>query len=380
MVRVLYDGWDLVYQPNSPAAIHLLELLASQPQGVQAAIGLPGISFHPLPMEMETGETVISSVIAAPNSPSGRLRWEQQTIPNLAHTLRAGLIHSFESVALFGKCATALSPTGVDKRPITLGKRTEYPGLAERLRNAMGQGGQTGLAGLFWPADLDQLDSGQANRNRSLALPVPIHPAFKPEAGSNAQGNLSQLDLPATFVLYHGSLDQRRLSDLMLAWSWAAAAIGDNYPLVLAGMSPADQARLDQLTAEYGLERTVRSIPPLSIEELAQLYQASSVVFEPGGTAAWGNSLRLALASARPVVGLENPLSDLILGPAGYLVPLEKKPGERFRAMGAALITVVVEESLAESFVEKARQRSLGFDMQGFSSALADAYQCLAAA
>jgi len=380
MARVLFDGWDLVYRPNSPAAIHLLELLTSQPQGVQAAIGLPGGCFHQLPAAMGTDDPIVLSVVETPNSPSGKLRWEQRTIPNLAHTLRADLVHTFEAAALFGKCAAVLSPASVDKSTIPLGKRTEAPTLAERLRDALGQGGRSRLAGLFWPTDLDRLESGQPNSTPRLSLPIPIHPAFRPEAESSAQGSRSRLDLPATFVLYHGSMDQRCMSDLLAVWSWAAGAIGHDDPLLVAGMNPAEQARLDRMAAEYGLRSTVMAMPPLSMAELAQVYRASKVVLESGGAAPWGNSLRLALASARPVVGLENPMSNLILGPAGYLVPLEKKPGERFRAIGAALISVIVDEGLAESFAEKARQRSLDFDMQGFSGALSDAYERLAAA
>jgi len=373
MVRVLYDGWDLVYRPNSPAAIHLLEILASQPQDVQAAIGLPGISFHQLP------DAVVLSVVESPNSPSGRLLWEQRTIPGLAKTLKTDLIHTFEAAALFGARSVVLSPASVEKMTVPHDKRIKTRSLASRLRDASGQGGRSRLKGLFWPTDLDRLDSGKMIKPPRLSLPVPILPAFRPESRSSVWGNLSRLDLPATFVLYHDSLDQCCMRDLLAAWSWAVKAIGHDYPLLVVGMDLAEQALLNRMAAENGLEDTVRALPPLSLDELAQVYRASSLVFEPGGTAVWGNSLRLALASGRPVVGLENPLSDLILGPAGYLVALEKQPGERFRALGAALISVIVDEGLAASLAEKALQRSLSYDIMAFSTALKEAYHSLAA-
>jgi len=46
MLPILYDGWSLLYEPNAPAALHLLALLASLPSEVEAHLALPGEGCH----------------------------------------------------------------------------------------------------------------------------------------------------------------------------------------------------------------------------------------------------------------------------------------------------------------------------------------------
>jgi hypothetical protein len=38
---ILYDGWSLAYSPDSPAALHLLTLLAANPPEARPLVALP---------------------------------------------------------------------------------------------------------------------------------------------------------------------------------------------------------------------------------------------------------------------------------------------------------------------------------------------------
>jgi hypothetical protein len=77
MTNLFYDGWALVYQPNSPAALHLSTLLAAHPPEIPASIGLPGESFHSLP------EIIQQIRRPAPGTDWSRLRWAAH-LPTLA--------------------------------------------------------------------------------------------------------------------------------------------------------------------------------------------------------------------------------------------------------------------------------------------------------
>jgi hypothetical protein len=115
---------------------------------------------------------------------------------------------------------------------------------------------------------------------------------------------------------------------------------------------------LAELVSLYQLGETVRSLPELPLAALLAVFRRCGVVFHPAPLAPWGDGISLALGYARPVVAVESPWTDARLGPAAYLI----RPGESLkatsRALGAALVTVIVEESVSDGLVAKAGQRS----------------------
>jgi glycosyltransferase involved in cell wall biosynthesis len=80
--------------------------------------------------------------------------------------------------------------------------------------------------------------------------------------------------------------------------------------------------------------------------------------------------LRLALASGRPVVAADHPLADALVGPAAYLAPAGDS-----RALGAGLITVLVEEDLAGRLSQAARQRAASWRLDRFPGRLEETYR-----
>ena len=372
MARVLYDGWDLVYRPNSPAALHLLTLLEASPAGVQALAALPGEAHHPLP------PNCIAAQDAVPDTPRSRLGWEQRRLPRLAKRLDADLVHSFSGAALFSGLRQVYSPADLALSDRLAGQEHGWRGFAERLREALGEGGLRHGSALFWPQDLQRVSPERRGALPLVSLPAAVHPEFLSAAPPPNGRALATLDLPETFVLYQGSEREASLKRLLGAWTWAAGPIGEYYPLLAVGLSAAGCERFAALAAELGLEGRARCLPALSLQALAAVYRASSAIFHPEASPAWGSPLRRALACGKPLVGLDEPLSDAILGEAAYLV----KPGgtetERCRALGAALITVIVEESVAQSLSTAARRRAEQYNPERFSAALGMAYQNLA--
>ena len=86
---------------------------------------------------------------------------------------------------------------------------------------------------------MDLPDIDIAGRLEGLTPIVP--PEFKPGADLDLQKmsagyktltrQLNTLELPETFILYHGPFEMTNLEQLVESWKWAADAIGDNYPL-----------------------------------------------------------------------------------------------------------------------------------------------------
>jgi glycosyltransferase involved in cell wall biosynthesis len=212
-----------------------------------------------------------------------------------------------------------------------------------------------------------------------LRLPPILHPNFIPQSGhktgESVGGSISeslefeQLDLPETYILYHGPLEMNHLAALIQAWKWASGPISDSYPLLILGVDGETRQMLKPLAQEFDLWGSIDVLTGVSAEMLPHLYWRSAAVVHPAPASPWSGPVRLALACGRPLVAYETALIDAIVGPAAYLVP----SGDT-RALGAGVVTVVVEEQVAERLSQAARQRSANWRNDGFGQELLDGY------
>jgi len=272
--RVLYDGWPLAYQPCDPAALHLLTLLALHPPGIQPVLALPAPSLNPVP----EGVTVLLRPFA--DTPVNRLRWEQRILPRMAADSASRLLHLTAGAAsLWGRVPSVVSPTAFSEAGLLPVQERRVAGWAARLRQAAGLGGLARTSLLLWPSDLPPPETETPCR----LLPGAVHPCFRRAGDAAAQSEelfrlLAGLDLPETYILYHGPAADEDLRRLFSAWSWAAGPIGEGYPLMIVG---AAGRRLEGLQNEFELRGSVRSVPDLPVASLAALYQGCSLLFHP---------------------------------------------------------------------------------------------------
>jgi glycosyltransferase involved in cell wall biosynthesis len=382
-LTILYDGWPIARQPASPAALHLLALLSQLPPQVQPLVAMP----EPAPAWFGGAPICLQ---AAGNGPRARLLWEQFQLPRLASLLGARLLHFCGTAApLFGPAISLVSPAGY--RSITGGRTPPPSGLWARLRAACAQGGLARARALLWPADLpDPATRAPAPR---LRLPALVHPAFFPAAQpfpyhhGNTHGpplGLSGLvsearrhpgytptpqNLPEHYILYHGPGSPEHLEVLLRAWSWASAPLAEQCPLVLVGLNASTRAWLHARQAELRLEGILHALPDPVPELLPHLYRTSAALFHPAPISPWGGAVRHALAAEVPVVACDSALADALVGPAGYLAPSSEP-----RALGAALVTVIIEEKVAAQLRAAAHQRAANWQQAGFGTALLEAY------
>jgi len=371
-LRIIYDGWPLVRQPLGPAALHLLDLLAYLPSEVEPVVALPA----PPPGWLKDTPTHVHST---PDTNFARLEWEQLRLPQLARALDASLLHLTTPAApLFGQPVSVISPGSIND----LHWKGEHPALKEpkplnvRLRESLAHGGLSRVRGIFWPAGLPQPDLPA----RIFSLPQVVHPSFIPTPGPggeirddnspSAGGGLQTVDLPETYVLYHGPTSAYWLERTLQAWSWAASSIGEYYPMLLLGLDRQARGTLAGLEAKFNVSGSVRALPSLSPEDIPALYRGCSALFHPTPLSPWGGPVNSALACGKPVVATDSTLADALVGPAAYLAPLDDA-----RALGAALITVLVEEEVAEKLALAAQQQVAGWHSSAFGQELLAAYQ-----
>ncbi len=341
---ILYDGWPLVHAPLSPPAVHLLEILAALPEAVQATIALPADPPAWLPAGL--------AVKIVPTADA--LAWEQRQLPRLAKSLGADLIHLTRPTPSFSAASrTLISPAGY-------GEQTGPPGFRTRLGAALARGGLERARGLLWPADLP--DPVAAPRTFHLTPRVPPTPPASPALA----------DLPGDYYLFHGPPDERTVRRALQAWTWAAGPVGDVYRLIMAGLDNRTRTLAGELIKEYQLGETVIVLPAFSPLDLPPLYQAATAIFHPAEASPWGGAVRHALACGKPVVGIETLLTSALAGPAAYLAPA----GDT-RGLGAALISVVVKESLLAQLETAAGERRKLWGDGDFGGELMEIYRAV---
>lgn len=347
-----FDGWSLAYTPFSPAAIHLLTLLADDSDPDNFLVLLPAPTLHPLPQR-------VKGFISAEVHPThSRLLWEQSTLPRLAARAGAAGLHLVTSTpALASPIPITCSPTQWESRA-GRGNLPAWPGLSERLRRSLAAGGMHNLRRLDWPADLP-VPGG------SLPIhvqPVRAHPLFrsdrpalsKPGEFQAAQRpGLPAIDLAAApFVLYAGPTDPDSIRLLLSGWSWAFPALGDDTFLVLPNLSGAEQAALFEEAAGTDFAATLLPLQTRTLTGLAWLYRQSAAILRLGGTQPWGDPAILTLAAGRPLVALEEPYTVARVGPAAFLTPPDDP-----RLLGAALVSVITDQAVAEALMNAAQQQ-----------------------
>lgn len=360
MIRVLYDGWPLVYQPNSPEALHLMALLEQRHPELHASVALPADPPDWLPAG------AVAYVAAIQDTPRSRLIWEQISLPRLADELHADLLHlTSPHPPLFGKSRSVVSPA-----EFPTGERRT--GFVAHLREAVSSGGMANLRGLLWPEDL----SVPLLPNLSTQIySLPAEPCSDDaDEVSRSRLEAENLVLPETYILVHSPHTLLSLRRLLDAWSWAAGSIGEYYPLLLLGLDSRGRERLSRLLADYALGQSVQTLPRLHPGAIPALVQGSSAVFHPAPLPPWGSIARLALFYGKPLVASESPLADALAGQAAYLAP-ETNP----RALGAGLITVIVEVDVAQTLSQAGRERATSWGSSMFGEKLFATYAAVLA-
>lgn len=332
-----------------------MTLISNRPSSVHYTIAVPSTPPDWLPQDIHVYE------MRAADSKWSQLLWEQRVLPSIANRLAVDLLH-----------LTTPTPPLISSLPITLSP-SNYPqqrqrsGVVDRMRAALASGGMSRLSALLWPSDLPPpTDLGV----RVHTLPPIVHSGFL--ANDNKLSDLPKVgNLPETYILYQGPVDRATISRVLDVWIWADGPIGEYYPLLIAGLTHnLSKSIMEELRSRFGATGSVQTLSALNPLTLAHIYQCSTAVFNLGGMPAWENAARNALACAKPFVAASSTEIEAVVGPAAYLLPESDA-----RTLGAALIAVAVEDSLAEQLSKAARERSSAWDASRFSDALEEAYE-----
>jgi len=343
-MHLAVDGWSLIERPWSAEAFALAEWLAAMAAAdpdLRLSLIHPDGHLPPLP------EGIHLQAATLKPSDWGALRYQQRELPDLARALGADLLFIPQPAAPLASPVpvAALLHASPGPRPAS---------ALDRLRLALGAAGVAGAACRLGLADLPTVGPGARGAAR---VPPFVGADFLPPDALGAAA-LERFELAPGYVLSCG-LQAEQLPLLLAAWTWVEGSIGDAAPLALAGIDPSAEQAVRAQARKLGVETSLKILPPAALADLPDLYRGAAAYLSVG-LGANGQPLRWALSCGVPIAGLNSPETDSIVGEAAYLV----QPGEA-RRLGAACLTLLVEEQIATALRQKGLVRATVYRGRG---------------
>ena len=325
-MHVAVDGSLLIDHPNIPESLHLIEWISMiGSAGAQVTLLHPEGALPPLPPEVEP------LALTRGTGALSRLAFQQREIPRAAGDLHADLL-------LVGEGSAPLTSPCPIVAIAALAHARRARGIADSIAAAAGKAGDRGAIAVLSPSD---------------AEPRPGLTEYSPWVAPEFLPSSAEVQEPS--VLCYGFRPED-IPLILSAWTWVDGSLGDSYPLTMLGVA---RDAVASLVEELDIVASVRTQPEISYQDLPALF-GGAAAFLSTTFVAGGQPLRWALATEAPVVAIHTADFERVLGGAAYLVP----PGDS-RTLGAACLTVLIQERVSEPLREKGRQLAEGYTSTG---------------
>jgi len=352
---------QLVYHLNRYIADLDITLVFPQVEGAGPADGVPPSI----------------NVINVPARPGhkGKVLFEQIHFPRVCREIGAAVAH----VPYWGGPLHSSTPLVVTVHDLTTMLMPEYRrGMQARLYNSLVSAGARGADHVItdsFSSKLDILDHLQIPEQDVTAIYLAAGSQFTPAENSlTDMAVLRKYDLPDFYVLYLGGYAlHKNISTLLSAYTYVAKALGEDYPLVLAGKKPEQITSVfpdyGGLIQQLGLEKLVRWIGPVDEEDKAVLYRNAETFVFPSRYEGFGLGPLEAMACGTPVVTTNSSSLPEVVGTAAFAVDA----GD-IREMAGAIIAAVIEDSLRADLSRKGLEQAAKFSWQATATETALIY------
>ncbi|MBN1993426.1 MAG: glycosyltransferase family 4 protein [Anaerolineae bacterium] len=345
-----------------------LEIILVSPKPIDTPSETNRLKFHhaPTPFPNQTSNVA-------------KVWFEQVTFPRACQKLGVDVAH----VPYFGSPLLPTAPTVVtihDLIPMVL---PEYRGSAlVRLYTSL-------VAAAAPRAKLILADSEASKRDILQTLGVPNEqvrvvylapaPQFQPAQTWQQIANIKKkYNLPENFILsgMSGFDVRKNISALLHAYTWVSAALGEAYPLVLAGRLPQKDTPFFPdprwMARALGIEEYIITPGWIAEQDRPLLYAAATVFIFPSRYEGFGLPVLEAMACGTPVVTTTAASLPELAGPAAFQVdPHDTKH------LAAPLIRLCMDEALRREMVERGLAQVKKFSWQKTARQTLDAYRDL---
>src|SRR5690606_20494895 len=170
-------------------------------------------------------------------------------------------------------------------------------------------------------------------------------------------------DLPPSYVLYLGGYTlHKNVSTLLAAYTYVAKAMGEDYPLLLAGTKPEPGPNFpdyDEQIRRHGLEKVVRWIGYVEEADKPAVYRSSLCFAFPSRYEGFGLPPLEAMACGVPVVTSSAASLPEVVGEAAFAVDPDDE-----RQMVGAIISLLIQDDFAAEMKQKGLQQAAKFSWE----------------
>lgn len=304
----------------------------------------------------------------------GKVIFEQRDFPRACRKAGADLAH----VPYWGpplQCPVPLVVTVHDL--ITLAIRDYRRGLRARLYNAMVSAAARGATHVITDSHFSKREIVER-----LHIPeeriTPIHLA----AGSQYTADSDLLmdmavsrtyDLPDAYVLYLGGYaTHKNVTTLLLAYTYVAQGLGEEYPLVLAGKKPEPGPNFpdyERYISQLQLNKHVRWIGYVEEADKPALYRNAMCFAFPSRYEGFGLPPLEAMACGVPVVTTNAASLPEVVGDSAFTLDPDDA-----RQMAGSIISLLIQEEFAAEMKQKGLAQAARFDWQRTATETAVVY------
>lgn len=295
----------------------------------------------------------------------GKVHFEQILFPRACQRVGADVAH----VPYWGSPLQSPIPLVVTVHDVTtLLVREYHRGLRARLYNSL-------IAAGARAADHVITDSLASKEDiiRHLGIPAdrvtPIYlavdSAYSPETDFLLDIAVrKKYDLPDFYVLYLGGYEiHKNVTTLLLAYTYVAQALGDDYPLVLAGAKPGGHSErfpdYETYIERLNLEEFVTWAGYIEEADKPAVYRGASAFAFLSRHEGFGLPALEAMACGVPVITTTSGSLPEVTGDAAFALDPDDD-----RQIGGSLIAAVTQEELAAEMREKGLARAADFSWE----------------
>lgn len=303
-------------------------------------------------------------VCGVPSRPGhlGKVWFEQRGFPGACTAVHANIAH----IPYWGGPLRSPIPQVVTVHDLTTMLVPEYRRKASaRLYNALVSASARGASHIITDSYASK-EEIVTHLHISPEKITPIHLAvmadYQPQPNSLLDmAVLRKYDLPDFYILYLGGYElHKNVTTLLLAWTYVGQALGDEYPLILAGTKPETTSDsypdYDGYIQKLGISEYVRWIGYVDEADKPSLYRNAETFVFPSRREGFGLPVLEALACGTPVVTTNATSLPEVVGEAGFAVDPDDA-----RGMAGAIIATIVQDDLAKELRATAVTQAANF-------------------
>jgi glycosyltransferase involved in cell wall biosynthesis len=294
----------------------------------------------------------------------GKVVFEQVTFPRACRDAGATLAH----VPYWGSPLRSHIPTVVTIHDlITLTVRDYRRRLTARLYTSLVSAAARGATAIITDSHFSHGEIEQrlhVPSDRVTTVHLAAAPRYAAERDLLVDMAIQRkYDLPDFYVLYLGGYTlHKNVITLLRAYTYVAQAMGEDYPLVLAGRKPAPGPHFpdyDRYIEASQLDPFVRWIGYVEEEDKPAVYRGALCFAFPSRHEGFGLPPLEAMACGVPVVTSDATSLLEVVGDAAFAVD----PSDD-RQMAGAIISLLVEDDFATQMKEKGLRQAAHFSWQ----------------